>query len=173
MREQVEARDVKQVLMRAMVYSNTASNSGDKQKVVWTEQEPHQDASWLSLIVESAPGLLTRIPGLTGRDAWVTALAGGMSEIIVMVGGRLAEGSRGFYPSGCHGVAIDTWSGRDATSVPRFTFPFLYTSNCCDFQEMPGIMQCRWLPPESSREPSLKEVCLDRNLNSCRLRVFQ
>lgn len=88
----------------------------------WTEQGPHLDPSWISLIVESQPGLLTQSAGFPSD--WKSANSFG--GVIILVGVRLSKASRGFYLPGCHGVGAPA-------DRPRFSFAMLYTCGGCSF----------------------------------------
>jgi len=205
-------RQRRQVLLRSMAYANGASAAepappsatmapelrGGAAAPEWTVQRPHQDATWLSLIVQSAGGLLTMPhgPHQAATDEGAASSSGShrrpartMSwssvqqvqteedlDLIVLVGGRLAEASGGFFPASCHGVSRVTaeHSVSEASLPPRFSWIFLYTANCCDFYELPGLLSCGW-GPNSTRRPFAvrgvlaKEWCVDAQQDSCRI----
>lgn len=176
-----------QVLLRSMAYAQEAAPDvvavGEPE---WTVQRPHQDATWLSLIVESSLGLFTSSRGrpavlpeaaLPGAAVWSLALGGSAARLLVLAGGRLAEASGGFYPASCHAVSqhvAGAGAQPGAAPAPRFSWILLYTSNCCDFYELPRLLSCGW-GPNSTRQPysvrgmASKDWCVDSHEDSCRI----
>lgn len=179
-REEQEERIRHQVLLRSMAYGNAADTGGSNgiaghREPRWTVQKPHQDATWLSLIVESSSGLLTLSGQQDRREEPWSLARGSAMNLIVLVGGRLAEASHGFYPASCHGVAYrEGVRGTSPAPPPRFSWILLYTSNCCDFYELPGLLSCGWglgsaRRPFSIRGMPTKAWCLDSEQDSCRI----
>ncbi|OLQ05350.1 hypothetical protein AK812_SmicGene11472 [Symbiodinium microadriaticum] len=71
--------------------------------VRWSHSVPHQDASWVTLLVESSSGLLIKPNRL---DSWQKVSFARPGHLLVLVGAALALASQGHYPAPCHAVQV-------------------------------------------------------------------
>lgn len=71
--------------------------------VRWSHSVPHQDASWVTLLVESSSGLLIKPNRL---DSWQKVSFARPGHLLVLVGAALALASEGHYPAPCHAVQV-------------------------------------------------------------------
>ena len=104
--------------LRALVYhpGPPARAGGDP---VWTTAR-HTDATWITLLQASGPGLEILRPG--GEDGWCR-LPDRPAAAVANTGNVLARESGGFYPAVCHRVV------RLAGAGTRVSLPFFYDRN--------------------------------------------
>eukprot|EP00439_Symbiodinium_sp_Y106_P022567 s6581_g2.t2 len=69
----------------------------------WSHSVPHQDASWVTLLVESSSGLLIKPNRL---DSWQKVSFVQSGHLLVLAGAALALASQGHYPAPCHAVQV-------------------------------------------------------------------
>eukprot|EP00929_Paragymnodinium_shiwhaense_P073835 TRINITY_DN37723_c0_g1_i1.p1 TRINITY_DN37723_c0_g1~~TRINITY_DN37723_c0_g1_i1.p1 ORF type:complete len:653 (+),score=119.83 TRINITY_DN37723_c0_g1_i1:126-2084(+) len=86
----------------------------------WGHTPPHQEASWVTIVLEDSPALNTKL----GRQGVQWRPQGfGPLNAVVLVGARLSVASEGYYPAPCHAVEV--------TSRPRLSWSFVYPANTC------------------------------------------